>query len=197
MRTFKQIEKEIVRDPRAKKRTRTLLTLLAAVTLTTDAALAQDGWTTYRNEEFGYSVTYPSNLRLSKIEEYGIRTFRRSRSIESKDGKVGIYITESHMEENQTIQDRFNTEFTEQTQGGDSINYSVIKNNWFVITGTNAKGFEFYSKFFAFAGDEETPSDWFITFDFVYPHSQHRIYDPMVAQIAHDFVPKLAGNYEH
>jgi hypothetical protein len=175
-----------------------LITVLAAITLAT--AHAQNGWATYRNDAAGYSITYPSSLRLmpwkgdpSSSEQW------RTKSFQSKDGEVELYV-ETHSiipEFKKSLQDEFNDEFTRRTQGGDHINYSVVKNNWYVITGTNAKGYEFYKKYFIFSSDRTDEDGWWIYFDLVYPHSERQFYDPIVAKIAHDFIPKLPGKYDH
>jgi hypothetical protein len=73
------------------------------------------------------------------------------------------------------------------------VNYSVIKDNWFVISGTNAKGFEFYHKLFV--GEDD--GRWYIDFDFTYLNSERDKYDPICSRIAHSFVPNLPGEHDH
>ena len=51
------------------------------------------------------------------------------------------------------LQEFLTDEIARRTEGKDVVNYSVIKDNWFVISGTNAKGFEFYHKLFVGADD--------------------------------------------
>jgi hypothetical protein len=50
----------------------------------------------------------------------------------------------------------------------------VVKNNWYVITGTTAKGYEFYKKYFVFTSDKTDEDGWWIYFDFVYPRSEYQ-----------------------
>src|SRR6266403_47220 len=73
------------------------------------------------------------------------------------------------------------------------VNYSVIKDNWFVISGTNAKGFEFYLKLFV---DEDQDGRWYIDFDFTYPNSEREKYDPICSRLARSFT-LLKGEHDH
>src|SRR5271165_929279 len=108
----------------------------------------------------------------------------------SPDKKVTLEISTHPNSLQKHLQDFFHEDVARRTEGGDEINYSVLKNGWFVVSGTNAKGFEFYEKFFLF-------DEWWINFDFVYPSAQRATYDPMVAKIAKYFVPNLPGEHEH
>ena len=88
----------------------------------------------------------------------------------------------------------FGDEVSRRTQGGDQVQYTFQKDNWFVVTGVNAKGFEYYAKSYFF---EDSSGRWYISWDFVYPHEQHKLYDPLVATIAKGFIPNLPGQHEH
>jgi hypothetical protein len=87
----------------------------------------------------------------------------------------------THWTNDRTLQEFFSDEITERTKAGDRINYSVIRDNWCVDSGTNSLGFEFYSKRVVFT-DERTGTPRYINFDFVYPASQRHIYDSAVEQ---------------
>jgi hypothetical protein len=172
----------------------TTFTLVTALVCSVSAHAARDGWSTYTNETVGYSITYPSNLTLAPWKGAPESPSQwRTKSFTSKDGEVELYI-ETFWTRSRELKDFFNEEFTNRARGKDRINYSVIKENWYVISGTNSKGYEFYKKFFVFSDQNGT---WYICFDFVYPHSQHKIYDPVVAEIARKFVPNLPGNHDH
>ena len=88
-----------------------------------------------------------------------------------------------------------------RAQGGDHINYSVLKTDWYVISGTNKQGFEFYEKFFALPKVNVTKSfkdyvpRYWVSFDFVYPYDQRKKYNPMVATIAKGFDPGTETNF--
>jgi hypothetical protein len=79
-----------------------------------------------------------------------------------------------------------------RTEGKDIVNYSIIKDNWFVISGTNAKGFEFYHKLFV--GEDD--GRWYIDFDFTYPNSERERYDPICSPLARSFTI-FPGTHDH
>ncbi len=175
--------------------------LFAGILATT--AHAQIDWKTYRDETVGYSITYPAFLNHipwkvlhpdadpSSSQQWRTQTFR------SKDKEVSLYLETHSVAEPKSLEQFFNEKLANRTSGGDHVGYVLTKENWYVISGVNARGFEFYEKFFLFTSTTGEDGDWFIYFDFVYPHSQHKIYDPLVAKIAHDFIPNLPGNHEH
>jgi len=159
-------------------------------------AHAQTGWNTYTNTVAGFRVSYPSNLTRTPYKEWAPNGDPsspeqwRTTIFASPDKKVTLEISTHPNSLQKHLQDFFHEDVARRTEGGDEINYSVLKNGWFVVSGTNAKGFEFYEKFFLF-------DEWWINFDFVYPSAQRATYDPMVAKIAKYFVPNLPGEHEH
>lgn len=70
---------------------------------------------------------------------------------------------------------------------GSTVNYKLKKNDWYVISGVNTNGYEFYHQVFFY------PTYW-VEFEITYPHARHDRYDPWVDRIAQDFVPALPGN---
>ena len=91
------------------------------------------------------------------------------------------------------LQQRFSDEIDSGIREGARINYSVIKDNWFVVSGTNSLGFEFYTKLVVF-GDVKKDEARYVTFTFAYPTSQRAIYDSAVTKMAREFVPDLPGD---
>lgn len=156
---------------------------------------AQLSWKVYINKDYGYSIPLPSNLFLLLWKGDPASPWQnRNKTFESKDGKVSLTIS-THGTDDRTFQDFFNDTVAEGTKGRDHINYSIIKDDCCVISGTNSLGFEFYSKWVVFK-DGDTGMRRYVTFDFVYPSSQRRIYDPAVAKIAREFVPDMPGHYD-
>jgi len=176
------------------------LSTLAAIAV---PALGQaTEWKTYRDDIGGYSVTYPALLHLippavrhPEADQNTAWTLR-TKSFQSADGKVELYVETHPIDESERLEQFFNEKLAGRVSGGDDIEYSLRKDNWYVISGVNTKGFEFYEKFYRFSDPDG--GSWYIYFDFVYPHSEHAKYDPMVATIAKGFNPRLPGhNYEH
>ena len=156
-------------------------------------------WKTYVNNGVGYSIEYPANLKHipykvwapqgdpASSQQWRLQIFR------AEGGKVDLEIYTHPTEK--TLQEFFNDEIAKRTEGGDRINYSIIKDNWFVISGSNVKGFEFYHKLFM--GESQEQGRWFVDFDFTYPISQREIYDPITSRIARSFNPNLPGQHDH
>ena len=158
-------------------------------------AQAQLNWKVYVDKNYGYSIPVPANLSLLPWTGHPVSAWQiRSRTFASKDGKVSLSIV-THFTLDRTLQDFYNSEFARRLNGGDGINYWILKNNWYVISGTNSLGFEYYSKTVVFT-DQGSGSQRYINYDFVYPASQRAIYDAAAAKIARKFVPNLPGRYE-
>ena len=119
----------------------------------------------------------------------------------STDNQVQLVIDTHANSTGKTIRAFFDEELVKRADGGDHINYSVLKADWYVISGTNNQGFEFYKKFYALpkvniAKDyrDYMPKYW-VAFDFVYPYDQRKTYDPMVVTIDKGFDPRAETNF--
>jgi hypothetical protein len=151
-------------------------------------------WRVYINKEYGYSIPIPGNLQLMPWRGDPVSPWQaRTKTFASKDGKVSLVIA-THWTNGFTLQQRFRDEIDSRLKEGASLNYSVIKDNWFVVSGTNSLGFEFYTKLVVF-GDANRGETRYITFTFAYPTSQRSVYDAAVTRMAHEFVPALPGDY--
>jgi hypothetical protein len=91
----------------------------------------------------------------------------RTKTFESKDGNVSLVVS-THWTNGIALQKRFSDEIDSRIKEGANVSYSVIKDNWFVVSGTNSLGFEFYTKLVVF-GDVKTGESRYITFTFAYP----------------------------
>jgi len=116
----------------------------------------------------------------------------RTKSFQSADGKVELYVESHPTAPDDSLEQFFNTKIQSRTSGGDRVQYSLVKNNWYVISGVNVKGFEFYEKFYYFIENGES---WYVYWDLIYPHAQHKTYDALVAPIADGFIPNLPGEH--
>jgi hypothetical protein len=181
------------------------MTIAMALCLTfqSPTGYAQSNWKTYTDKQAGYSITYPGFLRqipwkerYPDADQESIKQWR-TKTFLSKEREVTLYLEFHPVSEPKSLEQFFNEKLENRTTGGDHIGYVLTKDNWFVISGVNTQGYEFYEKFFLFTPTTGEDSNWYIYFDFIYPHEQHKIYDPLLAKIAHDFVPNLPGNHEH
>jgi hypothetical protein len=140
--------------------------------------IAQAGltWRIYVNKEYGYSIPIPGNLQLMPWQGNPVSPWQaRTKTFESKDRTVSLVIS-THWMNDLTLQERFSDAIDSRTKEGASINYSVIKDNWFVVSGINSLGFEFYTKLVVFGGVNSGQTRY-ITFTFAYPTSQRATYD--------------------
>jgi hypothetical protein len=154
-------------------------------------------WKTYVNDTVGYSVEYPANPRHIPYKEWAPQGDPNSalqwryQLFQAEGGRVALEIYTHPTEK--TLQEFFTDEIARRTEGKDQANYSLIKDNWFVISGTNARGSEFYHKLFV---DEDQDGHWYIDFDFTYPNSEREKYDPICSRLARSFT-LLPGEHDH
>jgi hypothetical protein len=188
------------------KKTFLLLTATASLTMATLSAHAQ--FTVHSRPSVFARALVPSNLRQIPYKEWAPQGDPASPAqwhhteFGSDDKQITFTVDTYANSEGKSIAKFFNDELVRRAQGGDHINYSVLKTDWYVISGTNNLGFEFYEKFFALPKvnitknfEDYVPSYW-VSFDFVYPYNQREKYDPMVATIAKGFDPGTETNFD-
>lgn len=175
---------------------KTLFTLAPlCILLAVTSAHAQINWKTYRNTTYGYSIPMPANLQLQPWKGDPASPWQaRTKTFQSKDGNISLVIS-THWTNGRTPQEFFNDEVSARQKEGALINYSVLKDNWFVVSGTNSLGFEYYTKCVVF-GDEATGQARYVEFTFAYPTSQRSVYDRAVTKMSREFVPDMPGDYD-
>jgi hypothetical protein len=152
-------------------------------------------WKLYVDRNYGYSIPVPANLKLVPWTGDPTSAWQiRHLMFVSKDRNVSLEIV-THFTNERTLQDFYNYEFAHRLNVGDGINYWTIRKNWYVISGTNAQSFEYYSRTVVFT-DPGSGAQRSIHYDFVYPASQRATYDAAATNIARKFVPDLPGQYE-
>jgi hypothetical protein len=158
-----------------------LLHLILVLTALTSSAFASD-WKQETNNRWGYVLTYPASLIPEPLPTDG-----GGRRYHSTDNEVSLAAFGSHThtgELNESLETFWQKELAERAT---TVGYKVKKNNWYVISGVNPNGYEFYHKVFFY------PTYW-VEFEITYPHAQHDRYDAWVTRISHDFVPALPDN---
>jgi hypothetical protein len=117
---------------------------------------------------------------------------------ESKDGNVSLVVY-THVlmtpsdrllfgKDFQTLHSYFGYAVSGRTEEKAIINYTFMKDNWFVVSGTNSLGFEFYTKCWMYEDHE-------IEFTFVYP--KQKAYEPILLKFLRNFVPNLPGEWDY
>jgi hypothetical protein len=109
---------------------------------------------------------------------------------ESEDKSVSLSVYTHPLDaedELQTLHAFFEAEVTGRTDEKDVINYTFIKDNWFVVSGTNLKGFEFYTKLWRF-------DDHWVTFNFAYLRQSRRCANQCCWNFFETSPPTCRGN---
>jgi hypothetical protein len=167
---------------------RAILILLMSV------ATADAGWKIYDGNSWRASLPDILHRRvLTEKQLKGSMGAWHSTVFESEDKSVSLSVYTHPLDpksELQTLHAFFEAEVTGRTDEKAIINYTFIKDNWFVVSGTNFKGFEFYMKFWRY-------DDHRVTFNFAYPASKRKVYEPMLLELLRNFTPNLPGEWDY
>ena len=139
-------------------------------------------WKREVNGRWGFALTYPGSLIPEPIPSDGA-----GRRYHSADHKVSLAVKGSHTHPEEFLDNFWQKEINTR---GETVTYKFKKDNYYVISGVNPNGYEFYHKVFFY------PTYW-LEFEITYPHAQHVVYDIWVERIAHDFVSVLPDNGQY
>ena len=159
----------------------TLTSILLCILSLHSVALASD-WKREVNGRWGFALTYPSPLIPEPLPENGA-----GRRYHSADQQVSLSAMGSHTFPEESLDNFWQEELKTR---GETVAYKFKKENYYVISGVNPNGYEFYHKVFFY------PTYW-LEFEMTYPRAQHAIYDAWAERIAHDFVPVLPDNGQY
>jgi hypothetical protein len=168
---------------------RPLLTFLAillfSAPLAAQETLNSGGWLSYRNEQFGQSLSYPGEV------------FQIERTSEAGDGVVfGARDTDARMLVGALPNSDRHTVVTYQdfvarkSYAAYRIHYRPRGNTWFVLSG-EGDGKIFYEKVVFSCGGRLINS-----FALIYPAADRRIFDPIVERVEDTFRAGTAGCHE-
>jgi hypothetical protein len=148
-------------------------------------ALASE-WKKEVNARWGFSLTYPASLIPEPMPANG-----GGRRYHSANLEVSLMTSGSHTHPDLLDESLDGFWQKELADRGNTVTYKVKKDGFYVISGVNTNGYEFYHKVFFF------PTYW-LEFEITYPHSRRQLYDTWVERISHDFIPALPdnGNYD-
>jgi hypothetical protein len=136
-------------------------------------------WKREVNGRWGFALTYPGSLIPEPVPTDGT-----GRRYHPADNEVSLAVMGSHTHPEEFLDNLWQKELSTR---GETVTYKFKKDNYYVISGVNPNGYEFYHKVFFY------PTYW-LEFEITYPHAQHVLYDAWVERIAHDFVPVLPDN---
>ena len=125
-----------------------------------------DDWATLKNERHGFAIAYP----VSVFEQKSEPTTDEGRVLLSKDGKAKLLVGAFENEDNKSLEDY--RQFVKDDQyAGAAIDYDVIKQRWFVLSGTR-NGEIFYQRV-SFTCGGKLINSWAM----LYPETERKTYD--------------------
>ena len=135
-----------------------------------EAAAGDHLWKSYTNERFQYAICYPEDLLVPQGESPN----SDGQKFLAKDG-AQLIVFGQYNALNQSL--RTVSANTAGRLAGPSgkVTYKVLKQNWFVVSGTNAQTI-FYAKTL-YSGDQ------FKSFELTYGHSAAAVYEPLVSRL--------------
>jgi hypothetical protein len=161
------------------------LIAVSLFSLTLSTVAIASGWKQEVNGRWGFSITYPESLIPERLPTDGA-----GRRYHSADGEVSLVAMGSHTHpdlQNESLDGFWEKELTDRRN---TVTYKFKKDNFYVISGVNPNGYEFYHKVFFY------PTYW-VEFEITYPHSKHQRYDGWVERIAREFIPALPDNGQY
>ena len=138
-------------------------------------------WSQYRNENFGFSLFYPTNVfHVEKRSEAGDGLV-----FATKDGEARLLVGAFKNSDHQTP--AAYQEFVAKKSYADyTITYRRLGGTWFVLSG-EARGRLFYEKVMFSCSGQLINS-----FAILYPADQQRVFDPIVERMENSFRPGTA-----
>src|ERR1700721_464187 len=127
-----------------------LFSILLFLHSVSGAALASD-WKNEVNNRWGFSLSYPESLIPEAVP-------------------TGAFGSHTHPDSGESLNDFWKKELADR---GDTVTYKLKKEDFYVVSGVNQNGYEFYHKVFFY------PTYW-VEFEITYPHSKRQKYDAWV-----------------
>ena len=140
-------------------------------------------WKTYTNARFGFAIDYPASLESGRESDNG-----DGKVFKTADGKFELraYAHFLQVDDGDSLDKRWKEELAER---GDTVTYKKKGDTWFVVSGVQKDGTEYYRKLAVEKGN------W-ATFLATYPHTENKKYDSWVAKIEKSFKPFLKGDHD-
>jgi hypothetical protein len=135
----------------------------------------RNGWATYVNVRFQYSICYPKDLLVPQGES---DNSDGQRFLSNKNG-ADLAAWGDNNASDQTLMQRLSEMASRLAGSSGKVTYKVQKANWLVVSGQNGQMI-FYAKTIFSHGQ-------FKTFELTYDRSAAALYDPVVARIASCF----------
>jgi hypothetical protein len=138
----------------------------------------QEKYSTYTNDRYGFSISYPSNVLIGQGESDS----GDGQQFLSKDKKVEVFVFASFVVEE--AYNKMKRLYLDDSKNNSTqhpqrvVTYKVLKNNMFVISGYEDKKI-FYQKTTRNCNDS-----FLVTFMIFYDKEQKNIFDPIITKMA-------------
>ena len=137
---------------------------------------------TYRNERFGFRLTYPSSVFEPGEAPQG----GQGMVFTSRDGSARLLVSAGQNTTGETL-GSYRRFVLSKTYADARIAYAPVRGSWFVLSGTNGDTM-FYERI-TFRCGGQVIYGWQMT----YPAAERKIYDPIVEAVHRSYRP---GNGE-
>ncbi|MFM9850186.1 MAG: hypothetical protein ACKVP3_23895 [Hyphomicrobiaceae bacterium] len=132
----------------------------------------------YRNERFGFELTYPSTVFEPSETPGG----GQGMVFMSRDGAARLLVSAGQNETGETLRS-YRRFVLSKTYADARVEYAPVRGSWFVLSGTNGDTMFYERITFRCAG--RTIYGWQMT----YPVAEREIYDPIVEAIHRSYRP--------
>jgi hypothetical protein len=135
-------------------------------------------WATLKNERHGFAIAYPVDL----FEQKSAPTTDEGRILTSKDGKAKLLVGAFENADSNSLTD-YRQFLLDNQYPGAAIDYDVIKQRWFVLSGTR-NGEIFYQRV-SFTCGGKLINSWAM----LYPEAERKTYDAVLTAVARTYSP--------
>jgi hypothetical protein len=160
-----------------------LLTVFGTIIIVSLASASD--WRQETNKRYGFMLSYPADFIPERLPENG-----DGRRYHSPDGQVSLAASAFHLASDNDPGGLEAFWAKELSERGQTVTYKLKRANWYVISGVNPNGFEFYHKAFFYPTYQ-------VEFEITYPHSQNARWNKVVERLSREFVPALPNNGQY
>lgn len=151
---------------------------MAAAAVPKHRQTPEDGWVTYKNDELGYSLYYPSTF----FEPQGIAAPGEAKTFLSPDQQAKIVVSAVKNDENFTLASYRSTLLSDYS-GYEGLDYSPKGESWFVLSGY--RGETIYYQKVMFSCDNRVINVFSMTF----PTDDRAFYEGVIEVMEDNFHP--------
>lgn len=155
----------------------------AAATETSRGTILTQGWSTYKNQKFGFQLSYPGGLFIAaptpNSESGGVW--------KSTDGVARLIATAAPNDTSETLES-YRSFVMAESYADAQLDYAPVKDTWFVLSGR--KGDTMFYERITFVCEGRYIYGWQLN----YPAEQRRKYDAIVEAIHRSYKVGRGGS---